>query len=326
MPLARTHADATAVSDDEILRAAFAFTPAESKRLIARAVAALPELQAALADDLVVIAHGSTNVYVAEEILGASAFADAGRPRGAFLSGQIFNGVMCQTEPSEKGPMIVLDRGQVIPPKPTMGEVLDAGGPGAIVIKGANAVDPQGHAGVFCAHQGCGTIGFAYGYVCGRGVRLLVPVGLEKLVPSVAEASRQLGHDRLYHHTGFRIGMLPLVNATVVTEITAMRVLFGLEAVHVGGGGVSGSEGTVVLVASGPKAALDAAIVAIDAIKGEPPLITMKAACATCVPTTPSIVGTAAEQTGRPAPVSCSFQGRLEADLPASYTRRPDSA
>jgi hypothetical protein len=235
----------------------------------------------------------------------------------------VFNGVMCQTEPSEKGPMLVLERGKLVPPKPTMQEVLDAGGPRAIVIKGANAVDPDGNAGVFCAHPGCGTIGFAYGFVSGRGVRLIVPVGLEKLVPSVPKAARQLGHDRLYYQTGFQIGMLPLVNATVVTEITAFKILFGLEAVHVGGGGVSGSEGTIVLVASGEQAALDRAIAEIAKIKGEPPLVTMKAACATCVPTTPALLTTAAQQTPKEPKISCVFQGKAEADLPATYTRRP---
>lgn len=302
------------------LRAAFAFTPSESKRLIGRAVAAMPMVRTALAEDLVVIAHGSTNVFVAEEIIGTMP-----RPRGTFLSGQIFNGVMCQTEPSEKGPMLVLDRGKLIPPKPMMGQVLDDGGPGAVFIKGANAVDPDGNAGVFCAHPGCGTIGFAYGYISGRGVKLIVPVGLEKLVPSVPKAARQLGHDNLYYQTGFQIGMLPLVNATVVTEITAFKILFDLDAVHVGGGGVSGSEGTVVLVATGEKAALDRAIAAMDTIKGEPPLMTMKAACATCVPTTPALLTTAAEQAPAEPKISCIFQGRREADLPETYIRRPGS-
>jgi hypothetical protein len=300
------------------LRGAFSFTPSESKRLIGRAVAALPEVRAALSDDLLIIAHGSTNVYVAEEILGTMP-----RPRGTFISGQVFNGVMCQTEPAEKGPMIVLDRGRIVPTKPTMEQVLEAGGPGTIVIKGANAVDPVGNAGVFCAHPACGTIGFAYGFVCGRGVRLIVPVGLEKLVPSVPAASRELGLERLYYHTGFRIGMMPLVNAQVVTEITAFRILFGLETVHVGGGGVSGSEGTVVLVASGEKAELDAAIAAIDGIKGEPPFATMKAACAQCVPTTPSIVGSVGEQAIEHPKASCIFQGKLETELPDHFIRRP---
>ena len=301
------------------LRAAFAFTPAESKRLIGRAVAAMPEVRKAFAEDVLVIAHGSTNVYVAEELLGPMP-----RPRGTFLSGQVINGVFCQTEPSEKGPMIVVERGRVVPPKPTMQEVLDAGGPGTIVIKGANAVDPQGNAGVFCAHAGCGTIGFAYGFVAGRGVGLVVPIGLEKLVPSVPAASRELGHDRLYYHSGFRVGMMPLVNATVVTEITAFHILFGLDAVHVGGGGVSGSEGSVVLVATGEQDALDRAIAVIDTIKGEPPLVTTKAACATCVPTTPSMLKSAAEQIAEAPPrLSCIFQGKREAELPAHFVRRP---
>ncbi len=303
------------------LRAAFAFTPAESKRLIGRAVARLPEVQAAMQDDLIVVAHGSTNVYVAEELLG-----QLPRARGTFLSGQIFNGVMCQTEPAEKGPMIVLDKGKPIPPAPTMDKVLEAGGPGAIIIKGANAVDPEGNAGVFCAHVGCGTIGFAYGFISGRGVKLIVPVGLEKMVASVKAASNQLGHDNLYYHTGFKIGMLPLVNAKVVTEITALQMLFGLDSVHVGGGGVSGSEGTVVLVATGEKAQLDAAIAAIETIKGEPRLETMKAACATCVPTTPSMIASIKDQAGKVAKVSCIYQGRQESALPNNFIRRPGTA
>ena len=300
------------------LRAAFAFTPAESKRLIGRAVAAMPEVQAALRDDLIVIAHGSTNVYVAEEITGAMPQA-----RGTFLSGQIFNGIMCQVEPREKGPMIDVDRGKVVPPKHTMVQLLSAGGAGAVFIKGANAVDPDGNAGVFCAHPGCGTIGFAYGWISGRGIRLVVPVGLEKLVPSVPAAAKQLGHDRLYYQTGFQIGMMPLVNATVVTEIVAFRILFGLESVHVGSGGNSGSEGTVVLVAEGEKDALDRAIAAINAIKGEPPLATMKAACATCVPTTPSLLTSPEEQARTQQRLSCVHQGKAEAELPAYFVRRP---
>ena len=300
------------------LRAAFAFTPAESKRLIGRAVAALPEVRAALRDDLIVIAHGSTNVYVTEEITGAMPQA-----RGTFLSGQIFNGIMCQVEPREKGPMVVIERGRIVPPKPTMEQVLSAGGAGAVFIKGANAVDPEGNAGVFCAHPGCGTIGFAYGFISGRGINLIVPVGLEKLVSSVPAAARQLGHNRLYYQTGFQIGMMPLVNATVVTEITAFRVLFGLEAVHVGSGGNSGSEGTVVLVATGQQAELDAAIEAIGTIKGEPPLATMKAACATCVPTTPSLLTSPEEQARSQQRLSCMFQGKAEAELPAHFVHRP---
>ena len=52
------------------MRAVFSVTPWESKRLIGRAVQHLPEVQYALDQSQIIIAHGSTNVYVAEEVLG----------------------------------------------------------------------------------------------------------------------------------------------------------------------------------------------------------------------------------------------------------------
>jgi len=52
------------------VRALLVFTPAESKRFIAKAVARLPEVTHALKNSEIVIGYGSTNVRVAEEIMG----------------------------------------------------------------------------------------------------------------------------------------------------------------------------------------------------------------------------------------------------------------
>ena len=46
-------------------------TVSESKRLIAKGVAGHPDVLAALKDGMVVIAKGTTNAYVVEEITGA---------------------------------------------------------------------------------------------------------------------------------------------------------------------------------------------------------------------------------------------------------------
>src|SRR3989304_2438121 len=166
------------------MRALFVFTPAESKRFIARAVARLPEVEYARTGGEIAIGHGSTNVFVAEEIFGAR--ARRGRhPRG---------------------------------------------------------VRP---------HPPRRTIGWSYGILSARGCHLIVPVGLEKLVPSVREAARSCGQDTLYYCQGIRVGMIPIMNTTVVTEIEAFRILFGLRAVHIGGGGMKESQGSVVLVAEG---------------------------------------------------------------------------
>ena len=52
------------------MRALFVLTPPESKRLIAKAVARLPEVERARQDGEIAIGHGATNVYVVEEIFG----------------------------------------------------------------------------------------------------------------------------------------------------------------------------------------------------------------------------------------------------------------
>ena len=52
------------------VRASFVFTPWEGRRIIGKAVAALPVVRNAHANGEMIIAHGSTNVFVAEEIMG----------------------------------------------------------------------------------------------------------------------------------------------------------------------------------------------------------------------------------------------------------------
>jgi hypothetical protein len=298
------------------MRALFVFTPPESKRFIAKAVAQLPEIRSAKDDGEIVIGHGSTNVRVAEEILGACPEPDK------FLSGQIINGILCVTTAEEKPPMIHIKKGRLVPPELTMEETLKDFDSRSVFIKGANAVDLEGNAGVYVANPSGGTIGFAYGILSARGCRLIVPVGLEKLIPSVKKACQQLGQDRLYYSMGIKIGMIPLINGKVITEIEAFRILFDLDAVHVGGGGVSGSQGSVVLAARGGKEALDKAIKLIESIKGEMPLQTKKALCLECSVKTRSILTNPEQQFPERETDHCMFRGKTEEQLPAYLQQR----
>jgi hypothetical protein len=303
------------------MRAVFTLTPWESKRLIGRAVARLPEVRFALENAQIVIAHGSTNVYVAEELIGHCP------ERDRYVSGQVINGTLCQTEPSEKPALMRLDRGKPVPPVPTMEQTLAGWDDTCIFIKGANAVDHEFNAGVFNAHPAAGTIGFAYGAICGMGIPLIVPVGLEKLIPSVKAACNELGHARVDYFDGTKIGMLPLINAKVITEIQAFDILFGLLAIHVGGGGVSGSEGTVVIAVRGEEEAVRAAIAMIKSIKGEPPLKLKKRRCADCFSLPPAFTsGTSAATAGAIPPPGrikqCIYSGTQERDLPGWFQKR----
>jgi hypothetical protein len=296
--------------------AIFVFTPSESKRLIAKAVARLPEVQKAKEEGEIVIGHGSTNVRVAEEILGACP------KRANFISGLIVNGTLCVTQAEEKPPMIVLRKGKLVPPEATMEDVLQNFGADSVFIKGANAVDPAGNAGVFVAHPSGGTIGYAGGILSARGCRLIVPIGLEKLVPSIPEATRLCGQDTFYYSQGIRVGMVPLMNAKVVTEVEAFRILFKLTARQVGGGGLNGSEGSAIFVAEGKKEDLDQAIALIEGIKGEPPLRAQKSFCINCLPTTPSMLASPDQQFAKKASKHCMFIRKREEELPDYFQRR----
>ena len=298
------------------MRAVFSLNPWESKRLIGRAVSKLPEVAYALSHAQLGIAHGSTNVFVAEEVLGYCP------ERDKYASGQVINGTLCQTESSEKPPILRLVKGKPVPPVPTMDETMAGWDDKCVFIKGANAVDPEFNAAIFNAHPGAGTIGFAFGKICGMGIPLIVPVGLEKLIPSVKLASTQLGHARVDYFNGQKIGMLPLINAKVITEIQAFKILFGLDAVHVGGGGVSGSEGTIVLSVEGDKQSVNESIEEINTIKGEPPLNLKKALCETCIPSTPALRTADGSQVIEQTEKTCIYSGTLETDLPDWFKKR----
>jgi len=140
------------------MRALFVLTPAESKRLIGKAVAEMEEVKRAKEKAKVLIGHGSTTVFVAEEILGKEKFSEL-MNRNSYLSGVVVRGTLCTILGEEKPPILVLNRGTIEPPAPTMAELLRDFGHDSVFIKGANAVDPQGNAAVFMAHPEGGAIG-----------------------------------------------------------------------------------------------------------------------------------------------------------------------
>lgn len=246
-------------------RALVVLTPYESRRLLAKAVAALPAVKAAMMDGRIIVATGSTNGYVAEELLGRTIVKEN------FISGHITEG---ETWSTPENPQfiypIVLYKGvrQDIRYDHALNEFSNQD----VFIKGANAVDRHFHAAVFMANNSGGTIGGAIGTLYARGANLVVPVGLEKLIPSVTEAVKHSGILGFRHRMGTSVGLMPIVNATVITEIQAIDILFGLKAYHIGSGGIAGSEGVVILVLEGECNEVDRAYHCIQLIKGEPAL------------------------------------------------------
>ncbi len=238
--------------------------PSESRRLLAKATAALPEVRRALEHGTIIIGRGVTNAYVTEELLGVRI-----EPKAGQTVGMVCGGITTGNSGAPPCPHHVIRRGRVVEGADSKVEILSFG-PDDVFIKGANAVDPQGHAGIFTSSLVGGTIGMAWPVVVPRGSHLIMPIGLEKLVPSVIEASRHTG---IYHFKwtmGLPARLTPIVESQVLTEIQALGVLAGVRATHVGSGGVGGSEGSVALSIEGDEARVEQAFELVKSIKGEP--------------------------------------------------------
>ncbi|MBI2934296.1 MAG: hypothetical protein HYY29_01875 [Chloroflexi bacterium] len=235
----------------------------ESKRLIARAVAALPEIKTALCGGTVIISRGITDAYVAEEITGVKIPVKA-----QYTAGCIAGGELTVNASPDRLPPYVLRDGK--PARVLPSEALKSFTADDVFIKGASALDREGNAAVLVAHEMAGTMGESLAVVVARGAHFIAPVGLEKLVPCVTEALPKCGIYRFKYATGLPCGLFPMFNARVITEIQAIEVLAGVTATQVAAGGVGGSEGAVVLAIEGPEENLERAFDLIKSVKGQP--------------------------------------------------------
>ena len=238
-----------------------AMTPAESKRLIAKGVAQLPEVKQVLKKGTLLISRGTTNAFVAEEVLGISI------SKSDYTAGIITEGELRATSQQRRLKPYVIRDGKVA--EVSLEEAWAKLEKGDVVLKGANALDPAGNIGVLVGSDVGGTVGQAMPVVLPRGCAWITPVGLEKMVPSVIEASRKCDIYRYKYSTGLPCALLPFVNTLVVTEIQALKFLTGVDATHVASGGIGGSEGAVVLALEGVEENIDKAYSLITSIKGE---------------------------------------------------------
>ncbi|AJC72407.1 hypothetical protein X802_09800 [Thermococcus guaymasensis DSM 11113] len=256
-------------------RALVTLTPSESKRLIAKAVVAMPEVQHALRRGFVYIATGTTAAYVAEEILGEKI------EKEKWTVGTISKGRTCVTAKKTWPKHLVLYKGKPFEGEPV--EALREMGPEDVFIKGANAIDINWNVAVFAAAPDGGTIGRTFGWTITKGVFTITPISLEKFVPTPVEESAKLtGIYSFDWGTGLYAAIVPIPHAHPVTEVEAYRILAGVEAIPIAAGGAGGAEGSVTLVLEGEDEDMEKAREITKAVKGEPPLKPYTEDCSIC--------------------------------------------
>lgn len=241
---------------------AFVLTPAAGKRLIGLAVAKLPEVQRAYEKGRLVIANGTTTAYVIEALTGKS------MNKFKYCIGLIAKGLFAETVKEERESLLMWEKGKQV--KTSLEEFIKEFERGDVFIKGANAVDPLGVVGGLLANPTAGTWGTVYGVLMARGVHCIVPIGLEKMIPSVIEASQKVGQLSLDFSFGSPVGLIPITNAKAITEIEALEQLSGVSATPIAAGGIGGSEGAVSFVVEGSHEQVQKAFSLLKKVHNEP--------------------------------------------------------
>ncbi|MGI6368127.1 MAG: hypothetical protein ACOX2L_07200 [Anaerolineae bacterium] len=247
------------------MKAEVVLTVSESKRLIARGVASLRFIQDKLEKGIIVVPSGSTNAYIYEELMGEPI------DKRAYLAGRTWPAANPPVWDVKPLPDLVLVNGQ---PDTSLNRftALERMSAGDVYIKGANALNYNtGVAGVSIGNPTGGTVGGALGHIVGRKLRLLIPVGLEKEVPyDITEASQLLANDE--EQLGSVLSLFP-IHGEIFTEIEALGILCGVDAIPVAAGGIAGAEGGIRLLLLGERDDVSDAVELVQSIQGEPPLL-----------------------------------------------------
>jgi len=217
-------------------------TVAQSKRLIARGVAAHPAVKTAFNNGTIGICRGTTCSAVAEEFLGHSI--------------EPFSYTTGLTLPKKPNPPvekpastihdIIIRQGRLFMEGETVIEAAVNMNPGDVIIKGANALNyEKGVAGCLVGHPKGGTVGGFWGPLYGRKIHLVIPVGLEKEIAADIVAVSKMTFEG---HPG---NTLMPMTGIIVTEIEAIEILTGAKSWQIAAGGVRGAEGSVRLMVEG---------------------------------------------------------------------------
>jgi len=238
--------------------------PAESKRLIGKAVAGMNSVRQAKEKGILVICRGSTSSYVAEELMNTEI------NKGGYTAGYIgCKGLSVNPKiPAE----IIFVNGQM---RKDIGltDIVKDLKRGDVVVKGANAIGPDGIAANLIGRQNekttGGTVGLFEVLAMARGVEVVIPVGLEKHIPvSVLVGARKLSSGKVDHSYGMPCGLVPIFGTTV-TEVEAMKSMADVEIIPISAGGIGGAEGCIVFLIEGEEVEVRKILGVIEDIRGE---------------------------------------------------------
>ena len=251
-------------------------TPAESKKLIAKAIAKSEIVQRAAEAGIIVLHPSSSTYFIVEEITGSKPKTNhwvcgVVSPKGMCVEMAMALGAGLSpheesTDPGDLSGAWVIEKGK-LGDEEKLSSLLYRMTSSDVYIKGVNALDHEGNVGILFGLRE--SMGYIQAARKKRGFTIIYPAGLEKLIPiSVKKAAREAELTGFESCMGMPVGLFPCPPSVTVTEVQAIESLSGASAVPIASGGLGGAEGAITLVLKGDEAKVKKALSYIEQSKG----------------------------------------------------------
>ena len=251
------------------MRCQLVFNPWESCAFIAKGLMNHPKVNNSLTNGVIAIGRGITNSYILREMLKSTNNVDFQIDLDNYVAG-VVDGSLWVSDSDTRTPEVAFYKG--IPKFEPIDQAIENAD---LVIKGGNALGPDWIAGVLCAHPTGGTIGSVYATAISRGIKIIVPISIGKMIPySVTDIIPDLGGQQSIDYVrGLPVGLFPIVGGEIFSEIEAMELLGkDINVNPIGAGGVYEGAGATIFEVSGSDTEVKKIIAHYEAIKDTPPL------------------------------------------------------
>jgi hypothetical protein len=229
-------------------------TPAESKKLIAKAIVGLESVRQAARKGIVALHPSSSTYFIVEEITGSKPKTNywvcgVVTPKGMCVEMAMALGIGLtpheeSADPGDLQGTWVVEKGELANEE-KLSSLLYRMTPSDVYVKGINALDREGNVGVLFGLEG--SMGYILAAKRKRRFTIVYPAGLEKLIPiPVKEAAK----------------------GVTVNEVRAIEILSGASAIPIASGGLGGAEGAVTLVLKGKADEVKKALDFVEQSKG----------------------------------------------------------
>jgi hypothetical protein len=241
------------------MRAQISLTVPESKRVIAKGIAAMPAVRKAFRSGRIFLKGGTTVSAVCQELTGKPMLI-AGRisPQGTKMA-QVY---------SAQYHCALLEKGRLLAVDDILEQTLETLRPEDVVVIGANIIDAFGNAAMMYGVALGGKPGRVISGLMSETKNLIVAAGLEKLVPgSLTEVIANTGRLNVDLSMGMAVGLTPIIGK-IITEKEAVPLLADVTCMVIGKGGISGAEGATTLIVEGAEKEVKRVFQLILSLKG----------------------------------------------------------